>query len=274
MRGFVSCDSCGEPYTSCWSKGAIKHHPYYLCDTKGCPEYRKSIRRDDLEGQFQEVLAAIKPAPGMVALAKAMFRDMWDQLHGVQTASVAALKVELKKLETAEERLMDRILASTEAALVASYERRLGLIGKDKVAIREKLVGSAKPAANFDAVYRTAFDFLENPQKLWASSQFEHRRAVLRMAFDTHLRYARNQGYRTPETTLPFKVLAGLDGQKEKMVPPVRLERTLPCGKQILSLSRLPIPPRGRRNGCTMAIPAKTVNPVGRRLLQDSPGGI
>ena len=29
------------------------------------------------------------------------------------------------------------------------------------------------------------------------------------------------------------------------MVPPVRLERTLPCGNQILSLTRLPIPPQG-----------------------------
>lgn len=223
LRGFVSCDACGEPYTSCWSKGAIKHHPYYLCDTKGCPDYRKSIRRDVIEGQFVEILATIKPAPGMVVLAKAMFRDMWDQLHGVQTASIGLLKAELRKLETASERLMDRILEA-EVPLVASYEKRLAAMEKDKVAIREKIAGSTKPAAKFDKVYRTAFDFLENPQKLWASSQFEHRRAVLRMAFDTHLRYARNQGYRTPKTTLPFKVLAGLNGPKKKMVRPAGLE--------------------------------------------------
>lgn len=246
LRGFVSCDCCGEPYTSCWSQGSHKRYPYYLCDTKGCPEYRKSIRKELIEGEFEDVLTALKPAPGMVALAKSMFRDMWDQLHGVQTASVDALKAELRKLEAASERLMDRILEA-DGSLVASYEKRLSAMERDKVAIREKLAGSVRPAASFDRVYRTAFSFLENPQKLWHSSQLEHRRAVLRMAFKTHLRYRRNEGYRTPKITLPFKMLGSFDGLKEKMVPPVRLERTLPCEKQILSLSRLPVPPRGLR---------------------------
>jgi site-specific DNA recombinase len=35
LRGFVLCDDCGEPMTSCWSKGRKKHYPYYLCDTPG-----------------------------------------------------------------------------------------------------------------------------------------------------------------------------------------------------------------------------------------------
>ena len=43
----------------------------------------------------------------------------------------------------------------------------------------------------------------------------------------------------------PAGRLAGVSPLKEKMVPPVRLERTRPCGQQILSLPRLPVPPRG-----------------------------
>ena len=218
LRGFVACDCCGEPYTSCWSKGSTKRYPYYLCDTKGCPEYRKSIRRDDIEGEFETVLEGIQPAPGMVTLAKTMFRDMWDQLHGVQTASADALKAELRKLEAASERLMDRILEA-DTALVTSYEKRLTAMEKDKVVLREKIAGSARPPARFDNVYRTAFGFLENPQKLWRSSQLTHRSAVLRMAFASHLRYARNRGYRTPKTTLPFKALASFGDLKEEMVP-------------------------------------------------------
>ena len=87
---------------------------------------------------------------------------------------------------------------------------------KKKIALREKIAGSARPPARFERVYRTAFEFLENPRKLWRSSLFEHRRAVLRMAFETHLRYDRNQGYRTPKTTLPFKVLASLNDLKRR----------------------------------------------------------
>lgn len=173
-----------------------------ICATPtDCPEYRKSIRRDAVEGEFETVLETIKPTPGMVTLTK--FRDLWDQLHGMQTASVDALKVELRKLEAASERLMDR--ASLKPRRVSSYEKRLTAMEKDKAALREKIAGSAKPAANFDRVYRTAFGFLENPRKLWRSSQLTHRRAVLRMAFKTHMRYARNRGYRTPKTAYPAR---------------------------------------------------------------------
>ena len=40
----------------------------------------------------------------------------------------------------------------------------------------------------------------------------------------------------------PFRIVRDL-----MMVPPVRLELTLPCGNQILSLARLPVPPQGPR---------------------------
>lgn len=43
LRGFVSCADCDKPMTSCWSKGSRKSYPYYLCDTKGCASYRKSL---------------------------------------------------------------------------------------------------------------------------------------------------------------------------------------------------------------------------------------
>ena len=45
LRGFVLCDDCGKPLTACWSKSKTgKQHPYYLCHTKTCASYRKSIR--------------------------------------------------------------------------------------------------------------------------------------------------------------------------------------------------------------------------------------
>lgn len=103
------------------------------------------------------------PASGLVSFAKAMFRDMWDQLHGVQTASLDALKAELSRLERTSERLFDRILEA-EAALIDGYEKRLAIMEKEKVALREKIAGSAQPPASFERVYRTAFNFLENPR--------------------------------------------------------------------------------------------------------------
>ena len=45
------------------------------------------------------------------------------------------------------------------------------------------------------------------------------QRAVLKLAFADNLQYDRQTGFRTPRTTLPFKVLGGFSGRKGEMVP-------------------------------------------------------
>ena len=57
LRGFVTCHECQKPLRSCWStSGTGKSYPYYLCHTKGCNSYGKSIARDKLEGEFAEII--------------------------------------------------------------------------------------------------------------------------------------------------------------------------------------------------------------------------
>lgn len=62
LRGFVLCDDCGNPMTSCWSKSRTgKKHPYYMCHTKGCPSCRKSIRKAQIEDEFEALLRGMQP---------------------------------------------------------------------------------------------------------------------------------------------------------------------------------------------------------------------
>lgn len=44
LRGVVTCGCCGEPLSVCWSAGRSAKYPYYLCETRGCVDYRKSPR--------------------------------------------------------------------------------------------------------------------------------------------------------------------------------------------------------------------------------------
>jgi hypothetical protein len=54
-------------------------HPYYICICTDCERYRKSVRREDIEGAFSEMLKRMVPAPKLVELAKTMFGQAWDQ---------------------------------------------------------------------------------------------------------------------------------------------------------------------------------------------------
>lgn len=62
LRGFVHCADCERPMTSCWSKSKTgKKHPYYMCFTKGCESYRKSIPAPGWKGSLQNCSLAYGP---------------------------------------------------------------------------------------------------------------------------------------------------------------------------------------------------------------------
>lgn len=70
---------------------------------------------------------------------------------------------------------------------------------------------------DYDATFRTAFEFLSNPCYLWENGSFEDKIIVLKLTLDTHLEYDWNQGVRTANFSLPFKALEGFSGSEEAM---------------------------------------------------------
>ena len=219
LRGFVTCGHCGEPLTACWSKGRSARYPYYLCDTRGCSEARKSIRRDVIEGEFEKLLGELRPSEGLFNLAFQMFRDLWDAKLASARTQGTSLKQELRAVERKVEQLLDRIVDATSASVVAAYERRIKELETQKALMRERLDSSGKPLMSFGEAYRTAFGFLANPCKLWNSDRIEDRRAVLKLVFADRLPYVRGEGYRTAEISMPFKLLGSLNMTEKGMVP-------------------------------------------------------
>ena len=245
LRGFVTCGHCGKAMTACWSRGRSAKYPYYLCSTKGCPDYRKSIRREVIEKEFEALLQTLQPSKGLFDLAHEMFRELWNLRLSGAAAQAQSMREELKEVEREVEQFLDRIAAVESASLITTYENRIKTLDERKADLTERISRCGRPVQDFDGTFRTAMSFLANPCILWDSERLEDRRAVLRLVFAEKLPYVRNEGFRTAETTLPFKVLAGLNGSKDEMVPLAGLEPARCCHQQILSLPRLPIPPQG-----------------------------
>ncbi|MEM9963401.1 MAG: recombinase zinc beta ribbon domain-containing protein [Pseudomonadota bacterium] len=160
LRGFILCNDCGKPLTACWSKSKTgAKHPYYLCPTKGCPSYRKSIRRDVLEGEFEQLLQALEPSDSLFALTKAMFRDAWDMKLAQATEAAKTLKQSLTKLEKQIEGRLDRIVESGTPSVVKAYEQRIAKLGAGEGSgIRTPLFDRAS-AAHLGGVVRTRLRF-------------------------------------------------------------------------------------------------------------------
>ncbi len=145
-----------------------------------------------------------------------MFQDLWEQRNG----SLADRRKEQRKAVKAQEvkiaKLTDRLIETDRPSTIRALEAKLETMESDLVTMREKTVQSDKSLGDFNSGFRTAMSFLANPCKLWASEHMEDRKAVLRLVFAAPLPYARNEGFRTAKTTIPFKALGGFaSGQNE-----------------------------------------------------------
>ena len=217
LRGFITCGDCDHPMTACWSKGKTKHHPYYMCFKKGCESYRKSIRRDVLEGAFEALLHQLKPTEALFNSAGAMFCTLWDHRAEMQKTRGKRLKKDIANIDKKIELLLDRLVEADSATVISAYETRIKKLEADKIEMKEKIQNSGRPVRGFDEIFRTSMEFLASPCNLWNSERLEDKRAVLKLTFAEKLAYVRNEGFRTPETTLPFKVLGGISRGVNKM---------------------------------------------------------
>ncbi|MEX6633429.1 recombinase family protein [Hyphococcus lacteus] len=213
LRGFVTCGDCGVPLTSCWAKGRYRKYPYYHCPAKGCASYGKSIKRASLEGEFEELLSQLQPTRGLFDIAHEMFKKLWEgQLEGAADAR-RQMQKQQEQIDHQVTQLMDRIVEAASPSVIAAYEKRIQKLEADKLILTERIALSGKPRNTFEDSFRTAFDFLKSPVKLWRSGELAARKTVLKLTFAQQLSYVRGEGFRTAFPSLPFEIIQRLKGE-------------------------------------------------------------
>jgi site-specific DNA recombinase len=227
LRGFVDCGCCGKPMSSCLSKGRYDYYPYYLCHIKACEAYGKSVRKEVIEGEFEELLQTLHPTKPLFDLAAEVFKDVWNSRVRQAKSHLQHFETELKKLDEKAETFLERVVQADSEILIKTYEDKIKSIEAEKVILREKIANHGRPQRSFDDTFRTAMEFLQNPYRLWVSGLFSDKRAVLKLAFAGNLSYVRNEGFRTVNLATPFKFIKDLVGktiENKKMVEPRGVE--------------------------------------------------
>ena len=220
LRGFILCNDCSTPLTACWSQGKSQKYPYYLCPTKGCASYRKSIRRETLEGEFEGILTRLEPSKGLFVLVKAMFRDAWNMRLAQASEAKSTIKTKIGNLDKQVEQLLDRIVDASSDAVVSAYEKRIAKLEREKLILEEQLAQTGQPQNTLEESFEHALQFLSSPWNIWRNADLAVKKVVLRLAFAEPLLYCRNQGLRTPNLAFPFKALSQFNGQKCEMAHP------------------------------------------------------
>ncbi len=213
LRGAVTCSGCGNHLTASWSKGSKKHYPYYLCQTRDCDHYGKSIPRAKIEGQFEELLKGIQPSPSLVKTMFAMCRVYREMKTGRAEANKKALEAQMQETEDKIGKLVNRIVEASNDRAISALENKIGELEQQKLILAEKAAKSANPAPTLNDNLELAWGFLANPYNIWQKGVFDLKRLVLKLVLSEPLAYNRNEGYRTPRTALVFSALVGNSGQ-------------------------------------------------------------
>ncbi|WP_081423908.1 recombinase family protein [Celeribacter ethanolicus] len=218
LRGFLLCEDCGKPMTACFSTSQTgAKHPYYWCKTKGCPSHRKSIRRAKVEEDFEAFLGTLQPTKGFFDLLQRMFSDAWAARSALENMSREDAKRQLVKLDGQIANLVERIMDSSQPAVIAAYEKKISTLEQEKLVMKERIAKPQEEKTRKGTYYELALAFLSSPQRIWQEGNFAWKRIVLRLAFMEPIIYSREKGIRTPKTTLPFKALEVFDREKCEM---------------------------------------------------------
>ena len=223
LRGFVTCGDCNKTLRSCWSTGKYKKYPYYLCHNRGCASYGKSIRRNKIESEFAELLQQLTPTKELFQMAKAMIENAWYQ-RLAQTGNIQkAYRQDVKKIEHKIIGIINRLVDTENKSTIKAYENKISILENEKLVLHEKLRNKGKPQNTYAQIIELSLNFLANPLKLWETGNAKLQKIVLRLVFTERLAYHRNEGYRTPKTSLPFNILEGISTGDLEMVPQERI---------------------------------------------------
>lgn len=214
LRGMCLCANCGVPLRSSWSTGRAKPYAYYLCQTKACESYGKSIPRDRLEDDIGELIRQLEPTQTLFAMTRAMFAAAWEQRRGQAAEIMRSGKRQIEAVEKQVETLLSRIMDASNPTVIRSYESKISELERSKLVFAERLASQVEPKGKFEDQLEPALTFLANPWKLWQTGNIALRRTVLKLAFAERIEYCRKQGPRTPKIALPFKALVGEIGRQ------------------------------------------------------------
>jgi site-specific DNA recombinase len=212
LRGFATCGDCGSNLRSSWSKGKTKYYPYYLCHSKGCDSYGKSIPRDKIESAFADVVKTLEPSPKYLVLAKTMFKRAWDARLAQAKDVVRSTKRQIVDADAQIEGLLTRIMQASNDAVIGAYENKITELERSKVLMAENLTKRPTKSNSYEEFLELSLMFLSSPWKIWESGDSNLRRIVLRLGFSGGFSYHRTEGHRTPQIALPFKALGMLSG--------------------------------------------------------------
>jgi site-specific DNA recombinase len=234
LRGFINCSKCGKQLTGAPSRSKTgKLHNYYKCASKGCLQYGKSIRAEDIHSNFEEILKGITASEDLINLSLAIFEDVWREELGNKEKIAKSSQKEKDTLEEEVEKTTKLIIKTENETVIKQYEKQI-----EKLCLKiEEIETENQTEYDYSIPYRTSsqevLQVFKNPYSVWENYDIYQKQKFFSFIFEDNLVYDKFEGYRTPEYSLPLKVFEAIEKKDYHLVETAGIEPTSRRQEQI-----------------------------------------
>lgn len=208
LRGFAVCDECDGRMTACWSKSRNGNRfPYYMCKTKACAVYGKSIRRAALEGEMEGILKSLEVSDEAFKVIDVMLRDACRLQNRHHVERNEKLKQKLGSLEGELSKLLARVVRTESAIVQKALEKEIERIEEKRLHAEALYEQSPQTEVSYVKNLELTRKFLSSPWNIWENGGYDAKKAVLDLAFAEPVRVTKEKQVRTPIFSFPFREL-------------------------------------------------------------------
>lgn len=224
LRRFVRCAGCGTPVTGGWAQGRRARYARYWCRKAGCRAVK--ISKAELEGQFFDFLAHLRPRSEYLRLFRELVLKSWRDRQADAAATVQELRRRVDDLTQRRSRLEEAYVFDRKIS-DDTYGRQKEKLDED-IALAEIAAHDARiDEIDIEGLVGFAEHLLTNAGRLWQEFPLDQRQRLQSILFPKGVTYG-NDGFEPVETSVIFDALRMLDVRKSRKASPTGFEPVLP----------------------------------------------
>ena len=219
LRRWVKCPVCGHALTGSKPRSKSgKHHPYYHCYYKKCPQLGKSIRPSELHQDFEKLLADITPKKSLIDLAQVLIDEKCESISKDWNEHRTKMQKELVTLKQEKEQCFSLLLQQGNNATVSDMckNKLAQLDARIKELERTTKEDDIRQAKELKAHSKYVLDFLRQPLAVWKIGDYRQKQGVLKLCFTEPISYDKAQKFGTLNLSPIFGLFRHFDTDTKK----------------------------------------------------------
>ena len=209
------CGACGKPLTASWSRGKLgTKYPYYRCYHKDCKS--TSIRKEDLENEFIDLLESLVPTNDFLHYFKDIVMDVWESKQQELSRKISSLQSQLSDLRNRRSRIINAFLHE-QTITQNVYEEELASVTAGLSDTQTEISSLQEKDLDIDRLFNASAWVLRNSSNTWVSADLEGKQRLQQALFPDGLEYSMEEGYSNPRIAKAFNVIEASKASPSKL---------------------------------------------------------